>query len=60
MSAMVLIDRESGFNIAAAPIAIEMPFPVARVRVKPLALRIEDLAHVVGSPAGGMFVGRVV
>ena len=46
MSAMVLINREGGFNIAAAELAIKAPLRVSRVGVKPLALRIEDLrAH---------------
>ena len=45
MSAMVLIDRGSGFNIAAAKLAIKVPPRVSRVGVKPLARRIEYLAH---------------
>lgn len=60
MSAMVLIDRGSGFNKAAAKLAIKVPLRVSRVGVKPLARRIEYLAHVVGSLAGGTFGGIVV
>ena len=48
MSAMVLIDRGSGFNIEAAKLAIKVPLRVSRVGVKPLARWIEYLAHVVG------------
>lgn len=45
MSAMVLIDRGSGFNIAAAKLAIKVPLRVSGVRVKPSAFGIEYLAH---------------
>jgi hypothetical protein len=45
MSAMVLIDRGSGFNIAAAKLAKKVPLSVSRVGVKPLARRIEYLDH---------------
>ena len=48
MSAMELIDRGSGFNIVAAKLAIKTSLSVSRVGVKPLARRIEYLAHVVG------------
>ena len=45
MSAMVLIDRGSGSDKAAAKLAIKVPLRVSRVGVKPLARRIEYLAH---------------
>ena len=41
MSAMVLIDREGGFNIAAAKLAIKVPLRVSCVGVEPSAIRIE-------------------
>ena len=44
-SALRRIDRASGFHIATMPLTVESPGRVARVGVKPLARRIEYLAH---------------
>ena len=41
-------------------LTIETPAAVSIVWIEKLALWIEGLAHVVGSPAGGTFVGLVV
>lgn len=41
-------------------LAIKSALEIPAVWIEKLALWIEDLAHVVGSPAGGTFVGLVV
>ncbi len=41
-------------------LAIKSAFGIPAVWIEKLALGIEDLAHVVGPPAGYSFVGHVV
>ena len=52
IAVMELIDRGSRFNMATANFTIKSVFGIPAVWIKPLARRIEYLAHVVGSPAG--------
>ena len=53
------VDRNCGNDVVRSLLAVEVSVGIARVWIKPLARRIEYLAHVVDSPAGGTFVGRV-
>ena len=54
------VDRNCGDDVATSFLAVEVSIGIARVWIEVAARRIEDLAHVVGPPAGGTFVGLVV
>ena len=55
------VDRNRGNDVARSLFAVKVSVGIAHVWIEIAARRIEDLrAHVVGSPVGGTFVGRVV